>query len=282
MLRKGVICALLLGPAALLAGSAHSAGSDRAGSPPPLTAYRAVYNLSLARSGEGGTLASVRGRIAFDFSGTACDGYVENFQQVTELQPAEGPLRLSDLRSRTFEGGDGKDFRFEIESRLDNEPMEKLGGKANKSAGVALAIDLAKPAPRRAELPGEALFPAEHLRKILRAALAQEKIVEARVYDGSDDGFRLLDTTTIIGKPVIGAVAEKAAQIESLSKMRRWPVSISYFDVKGKDAPPLYVMSFDLYENGVSRALNLDYGDFSLAGEMTELSLLPTPAGCDR
>jgi hypothetical protein len=36
-------------------------------------------------------------------------------------------------------------------------------------------------------------------------------------------------------------------------------------------------LSFQLYENGISRALRLDYGDFVLAGEMTSLELLPTP-----
>jgi hypothetical protein len=37
-------------------------------------------------------------------------------------------------------------------------------------------------------------------------------------------------------------------------------------------------LSFDLYENGISRALRLDYGDFILAGEMSSLELLSEPA----
>jgi hypothetical protein len=36
-------------------------------------------------------------------------------------------------------------------------------------------------------------------------------------------------------------------------------------------------LSFDLYENGISRALRLDYGDFVLAGEMSSLELLSQP-----
>jgi hypothetical protein len=58
--------------------------------------------------------------------------------------------------------------------------------------------------------------------------------------------------------------------------MKRWPVAISYFEQGKKDGAPAYVLSFDLYENGVSRALKLDYGDFVLAGEMTQLDILPT------
>ena len=58
--------------------------------------------------------------------------------------------------------------------------------------------------------------------------------------------------------------------------MKRWPVTISYFEEDKKDNTPNYVLSFDLYENGVSRALKLDYGDFVLAGEMKQLEFLPS------
>jgi hypothetical protein len=53
-------------------------------------------------------------------------------------------------------------------------------------------------------------------------------------------------------------------------------VTISYFDAAKKDSAPEYVLSFDLYENGVSGSLKLDYGAFSLAAELTQLELLPS------
>ena len=57
--------------------------------------------------------------------------------------------------------------------------------------------------------------------------------------------------------------------------MRRWPIAISYFEPGKKDVQPAYVLSIDMFDNGVSGALKLDYGDFALKGEMTELTLLP-------
>ena len=63
-----------------------------------------------------------------------------------------------------------------------------------------------------------------------------------------------------------------------MAAMQRWPVTISYFDPGKKDQGPSYTLAFELYENGVSRALEFDYGDFSLGGEMTSLDLLPTRA----
>ena len=41
-------------------------------------------------------------------------------------------------------------------------------------------------------------------------------------------------------------------------------------DARAKDGEqtPVYAMSFELYENGVSRALVLDYNDFVISGAM--------------
>ena len=68
---------------------------------------------------------------------------------------------------------------------------------------------------------------------------------------------------------------------EPLKAMKRWPVAVSYFEPGKRDGQPLYVLSFDLYENGVSRALVLDYGDFILKGDMKELTLQPA-ANCKK
>jgi hypothetical protein len=97
------------------------------------------------------------------------------------------------------------------------------------------------------------------------------------VYDGSETGEKLYETTTYIGHPIADPAVEKAAHIPELDNVRRWPVSISYFETGKKDGAPSYILSFDLYENGISRALRLDYGDFVLAGEMSSLELLSEP-----
>ena len=58
--------------------------------------------------------------------------------------------------------------------------------------------------------------------------------------------------------------------------LRHWPVTISYFEKKnGVDETPFYVMSFVVYENGIGRSLKIDYGDFSLSGQLTRLDILP-------
>ena len=110
-----------------------------------LVPHRAVYDLSLAKSVGAKSPTAAHGRIAFDFGGSACDGYVQNFRQMTELQPAEGPTRVSDMQSSTFEEADGRTFDFKMRTRVDNDPAESVDGKATKAGGAGpVRVSLAK------------------------------------------------------------------------------------------------------------------------------------------
>src|SRR5664279_5216227 len=234
-----------------------------------LVSHRAVYELTLAKSVGTKSPTAAHGRIAFDFTGSACDGYVQNFRQLTELQPAEGPTRVSDMHSATFEDADGRNFDFKVQTSIDSGTAEAVDGKAWKSGTGRLSVSLTKPKHSKVELDAGVVFPTEHLKRILAAAEAGENLLEVKVYDGSETGTKIYETTTYIGHPIADPAVEKAAHIPELDNIRRWPVSISYFESGKKDDAPSYILSFDLYENGISRALRLDYGDFVLAGEMS-------------
>ncbi|MDE2363392.1 MAG: cell envelope integrity EipB family protein [Hyphomicrobiales bacterium] len=259
-----------------LAASAEQAALAAAG--PALVAHRAVYDLTLASSSGSKGPNTARGRIAFDFSGNSCEGYVQNFRQMTEVQPAEGPSRLSDMRSTTFEDGDAKSFRFRVESTVDNAGVEDVDGRAAKSSDGALSVSLSRPHLVKVDLDQSVVFPTEHLRRIIAAAKSGQHTLEIKVFDGSDSGQKVYETLTVIGAKATSEPKEKAVQVPQLENMPRWPVTISYFEEGKKDSAPAYTLSFDLYENGVSRALKLDYGDFVLAGEMKKLEFLPTTA----
>ena len=243
-----------------------------------LASHRATYELTLLKSTGSKAPSAARGRIAFDFSGSACDGYTQEFRQYTEIEPSEGESRVSDMRSTTFEEGDGRKFRFKIKTRSGRGGEDEVDGAAGLSRDGALSVDLKRPRRLKLDLAQGVLFPTEHLRRVIVAAQAGERIFETKVYDGSDNGDRVYDTLAVIGKAADSKPKEKAAQNPALEGVIRWPVAISYFDANRKDSSPNYVLSFDLYANGVARALKLDYGDFVLAGEMTSLEIKPTPA----
>ena len=270
----------------LAVGLAAAAGHRPAVAAPPadtvfLAPHRAIYDLKLMKARGSRSIEAVRGRILYDFSGNACDGYKLQFRQVSELDSGEGKIALTDLRSTTWEDGDAKTFRFNSENLLNDKQTDAVDGHAERNAKT-VAVNLSKPKEKNFTVPLSAVFPTEHMRRIIIAAREGKSILEFPVYDGSETGEKLYSTLTVIGRPV--APGEKpptdaAAKIPELAKLTRWPVTISYFEQESEVAQhtgeqtPVYAISFELYENGISRALVLDYTDFTIAGEMTSLDL---------
>ena len=86
---------------------------------------------------------------------------------------------------------------------------------------------------------------------------------------------------TLIGQviaPNEKVPTDAAAGQAALAGLLRWPVTVSYFDRAAKlgEQTPVYAITFELYENGISRALLLDYNDFAIRGELTSLEIRDT------
>jgi hypothetical protein len=246
-----------------------------------LAPHRAVYDLKLTKTRGSRGIETVRGRILYDFSGNACDGYELKFRQVSELDSGEGKAAINDLRSTTWEDGDAKKFRFTSENLLNDKSTDAVNGRAERDA-KAVAVALTKPKEKKFTVPETAVFPTEHMRRIIKAAREGKTILEFPVYDGSETGEKLYNTLTVIGRPIKPGekpVNDAAAKVPELAKLTRWPVTISYFEQESAkqeqtgEQTPVYAISFELYENGISRALVLDYSDFTIAGEMTSLDM---------
>lgn len=246
-----------------------------------LAPHRAVYDLKLTKTRGSRGLEAVRGRILYDFSGNACEGYALKFRQVSELDSGEGKAAISDLRSTTWEDGDAKKFRFTSENLFNDKTTDTVNGRAERDA-QAVAVNLSKPKEKKLTMPVGAVFPTEHMRRIIAAARTGKTILEFPVYDGSETGEKLYNTLTVIGRPIAPGekpVTDAGAKVPALAKLTRWPVTISYFEQKSAkeeqtgEQVPVYTIGFELYENGISRALLLDYTDFTIAGEMTALDM---------
>jgi envelope integrity protein B len=275
---KSMLCALTaLLPVAALCGL----GFD----PRPATAqaaadefasHRAIYELSLAQSRNNSTV-SARGRILYDFSGSVCEGYALQFRQVSEMDNGEGKVTLSDLRTTTWEDGAAKKFTYKSQNYLNQTLIDTVEGQAERQSDK-VTVKLLKPVDKSFDIEAITAFPTEHMRRILEAARAGKSILELPVYDGSDKGEKLYQTLSVIGRvigpnerpPTDGAAGQKA-----LAALKRWPVTVSYFDkaAQGGDQAPVYAIKFEVYENGVSRALMLDYTNFSIRGELASLEM---------
>src|SRR6266478_6452208 len=85
--------------AAILMATGTVAGKADAAASGAFLPHQALYELSLLKSRGSNSINSARGRILYNFSGSACEGYTSEFRQVSELDSGEGKITLSDLRS---------------------------------------------------------------------------------------------------------------------------------------------------------------------------------------
>jgi hypothetical protein len=273
MVRSALTAAVFLGCGLSIAPAGAGPG------PLTLAPHRAVYDLSLADTSTGGSVASVSGRMVMEFTGSRCAGYTTKLRFVTETEDSDGKNQVTDSRASTFEAGDGRRLDFTNETYTDDTLAEESHGSASRK-DQSIAVALSKPADKKFNLASGIVFPTEQMEKILDSARKGERFLSLDLYDGSEDGQTVFDTAGVIG-PASSAEDdvgdETAVKAAGIAALRHWPVTISYFEQKdATDKPPFYVMHFVMYENGVGRSLKIDYGDFALDGRLTRLDMLPS------
>ena len=252
-----------------------SADKARAAASGAFLAHQALYELSLVKSRGSAAISNAHGRILYNFYGSSCEGYTSEFRQVSELDSGDGKVTLSDLRSTSWEDGAGKSYRFKIDTRMNDTDPSAVDGVAERT-GDQVTIKLKQPIAKTFTLDGNTVFPTEQIRRIIAAAREGKSVLELTVYDGSDNGEKVYNTLSVIGQPIPGERAtanpDPSTSSDAMKPLTRWPVTVSYYDREAKandgEQTPVYAMSFELYENGVSRALVLDYNDFVIAGAL--------------
>jgi len=255
-------------------------GSVRAAANGAFISHQALYELSLLKSRGSNSINSARGRILYSFSGSACEGYTSEFRQVSEMSSGEDKVTLSDLRSTSWEDAAGKTYRFKIDSRMNDVESGPVDGIAER-VGDHITVKLKQPQTKTFTLDGSTVFPTEQIQHIITAAKEGKSILEQSVYDGSDNGEKVFNTMSVIGQPIKGdrtiASPDPSTENDVMKTTTRWPVTVSYYDRDAKseegEQTPLYAMSFELFENGVSRALVLDYNDFVISGELGKFNV---------
>ncbi|MGI9403351.1 MAG: cell envelope integrity EipB family protein, partial [Hyphomicrobium sp.] len=236
--------------------------------------------ITLDRASPGSGVADMAGRMVYEMSGSRCKGYEQKMRFVTRMTNQEGIAQINDLRTTSFEDLATHHLRFSSSQYQNQKLSEAAQGSAGPSNGATFTkVELTKPSKKTVKLPLDIYFPIQHSLALLEAARAGKTIFTANLYDGSDKGEKFYETNAAIGQPRKADVAGSATKRiydGKLDGLTSWPVAISYFEPGPGRAEvlPAYELSFLFYENGVSTDLFIDYGDFSIRGELKELTLL--------
>lgn len=251
-------------------------GGAQAAEPIFLQPHRAVYDLTLARADEGADVDGLTGRMVYEYKGAPCKGYTTRFRFVTRIENGDGE-RVTDLRTTNFETADGRSFRFTNKTLVNGETAQDVEGSATEN-GKGTLVDLTRPKARTVRLD-PAKFPTTHMLDIISRAETGEHFYQTTIFDGSDDADKVMATTVVIGKEESGPETDAEGKVMGAGGGgKRWPVSIAYFD-ESSDAQglPTFRTTFKLYENGITRDLMMDYGNFAINAKLIDLKLYGRP-----
>ncbi|MFN3868636.1 MAG: cell envelope integrity EipB family protein [Hyphomicrobiaceae bacterium] len=272
---------LLLLAAVTVSHAAAKSPEQLSERPVSFAPHRAVYDIALERAASGSGVVEIAGRMVYELQGSRCEGYTQNMRFVTRMTNQDGSEHVNDLSSSSFEDVATKVLRFNSTQRRDSELVDQTSGDAREAAGSkGISVKLSKPEARVVTVAPAAHFPMRHSEDLIAAARSGSRQFVANLYDGSEKGAKVYATSAMIGKPSVGITADvppKLRNRDSLAALRSWPVSIAYFDpnVTTKDEVPSYELAFRLFENGVSSKLVIDYGEFAVRGELSDLVYLP-------
>ena len=246
---------------------------------PSMAPHIAVYDLKLGSTRSGTNIAGADGRMVFEFNGSECEGYTVNMRFVLSIDNNSGKSTLTDVRTSSWEGGEGKEFRFSTRQYFDAKLTSLTDGRAARDE-KDITVHLKKPKKSKLTLKRKALFPTAHTKLLIDAARKGQNVLDIPIYDGSEKGEVVYGTTAIIGTKhqTDGKRVPYIKNTERLQTMPSWPIALSFFNQKKslkQDSLPDYEIGFRLYENGVSRDMIIDYGDFSLKGHLQKIDFLP-------
>src|SRR5713101_2276800 len=238
--------------------------------------HRALYSMSLGQTHGDAGVTGAAGTMAYQW-GESCDGWTVEQRYRLKMGYAESADVSIASNFVTWEAKDGLRYRFNQKETRNGTDNEEIRGVAKlDGAGQGGAADFDKPEGKNFKLPAGVLFPSAHTIQLLDKAQAGENFVSKHVFDGATAESAVL-VSAVIG-PKVAPDAE-AAKKSPLLNRPGWRVRLAFFPADPKVEKPDYELGMLLLDNGVSRDMVIDYGDYAIHATLNDIEALPKP-GC--
>lgn len=264
------VCAAVAAPAPV---PGHG-GASQLGGPVGLEAHKASYDLSLA-STHGGSTVAASGTMSFQVT-DACTGWASQQQLRLQLVTREG--QASDMVSdyATLESKDGRHLTFDMQEHDNGSMTQQVRGEASLDAKGDGVIHFTLPTRSTMALPHGTLFPMAHTAAIIEAARAGRRSIDPVLFDGTSADGPTDSYVTILGwQP-----APSQSDFPSLQQQGSGEVHVAFFNRKPNAITPDYEIGMRYFDGGVSDRLDMDFGDFTMRGTLTRFVPGKKPAHC--
>jgi hypothetical protein len=236
--------------------------------------HRALYTMSLARAGGDAGVTGASGTMAYQW-GETCDGWTVEQRYRLKMGYAESSDVNIASSFVTWESKDGLRYRFNQKETRNGEGGDEIRGTATLDGpGEGGAAEFEKPEGKSFKLPKGAMFPSSHTIMLIDKAKAGENFISKQVFDGATvDGSVLV--SAVIG-PKVEPDAD-AAKKSPLLNHPGWRVRLAFFPADPKVEKPDYELGMLLLDNGVSRDMLIDYGDYAIRAKLDDIEALSKP-----
>ncbi|HEV2186305.1 MAG TPA: cell envelope integrity EipB family protein [Stellaceae bacterium] len=239
-----------------------------------INAHRALYTMTLGTSRTDSGVTGAHGAMAYQW-GETCEGWTVEQRYKLTLSYAESQDVVIVSNFVTWESKDGLRYRFNQKETRNGTVDEEIRGEAQLDGpGKGGTITFEKPNAQTMKLPPGALFPSAHTILLLEKARAGENFVSRQVFDGATVEGAVLVTAAIGSKvepdpkdPLKAPILQHAG----------WRVRLAFFPAEVTEEKPDYELGMLLLENGVSRDMLIDYGDYTIKAKLDSIEPLPKP-----
>jgi hypothetical protein len=237
--------------------------------------HSAQYTMSLARANADGGITGASGTMSYQW-GETCKGWTVEQRYRLKMAYAESADVAISSNFVTWEAKDGLSYRFDQRETKDSGSDNEIHGEAKLDGlGKGGAATFDKPADKTIDLPPGTLFPSAHTMLLIDKAKAGENFVSRQIFDGATV------ETAVLVSAVIGPKLEPdddAAKKSPLLNRPGWRVRLAFFPADQKIEKPDYELGMLLLDNGVSRDMIIDYGDYAIKVTLDNIDALPKPS----
>jgi len=269
-----VLGAMGWGAMAIASGPAQANAEDLQKFARKLAPHKAIYVLAIDKVKAGSGVADADGAIYYEFRET-CTSWIVRHRFKLRITRSERNAAETLFDFTSTEAKNGRRLSFTSVTSKNGKVTGRKSGVAtfNRVGGPGIVV-LKQPKPRRVVLPKGTVLPTWHALKIIRAGEKGARTIWSNIFDGSDDGGHHNGINVIIlgQKPSPGK-----AERQRILQRPGWVMRVSYFAPDRSDGKPTYSLRMRLNDNGVTRDMVLDYGDFTMTGKLKAIEPLKRP-----
>ena len=238
--------------------------------------HHALYSMSLGATHGDAGVTGAGGTMAYQW-GESCDGWTVEQRYRLKMAYAESQDVSISSNFVTWESKDGLRYRFNQKETRNGTDSDEIRGKAKlDGTDKGGTVEFEKPQPKSLKLPPGVLFPSSHTIFLIDKAKAGENFISRQLFDGATVENAVL-VSAVIGAKV--EPDEESAKKSPLLNRPGWRVRLAFFPADQKAEKPDYELGMLLLDNGVSRDMVIDYGEYSIRAKLDDIEALPRP-GC--